>query len=376
MGLLKASQAYELVKNSRTTREIYRARFMSAHDNVWSIGVIIALICVQFSNVALCVDTWGTGISDGQADSSDTAAAPESNADAPTLPMQPQPATIEVLDEEAAKAQQKFYETDRSIPLEARIVEKIAMDNTFREKVVFRGAQAFLVPGYLQYPVDLTKPRPCVLLLHGWSGSKEHFWKDGGYISGGNIRTALLAAGYAVMAIDAQCHGDRIAENDFAPVNHCIDPEIEGIQRKGYFTQQEIYIQTTRDCRRAIDYLETRPEVDSKQIGAFGYNMGGAQTFLLTGVDPRVQVSVACCTPADNSKWSSIAPQNFAAEIGQRPFMMIMGRSDTLCSIEKAQALFDLIPSSRKQLMFLDAGHRLPPDYVPHAVSWFTANLP
>ena len=56
--------------------------------------------------------------------------------------------------------------------------------------------------------------------------------------------------------------------------------------------------------------------------------------------------------------------------------MMIMGRSDTMCSIERAQALFDLIPSSRKQLMFLDAGHRLPPDYVPHAVSWFTANLP
>ncbi len=340
-----------------------RARSGSAHRCVLSTGVIIALICGQFSNVALCVDESGAGVREGR-------------ADAPTPQSQPHPETIEVLGEEAAKAQRTFYDTDRSIPLEARIVEQIKIDNTIREKVVFRGAQGFLVPGYLQYPIDAAKPRPCVLLLHGWSGSKEHFWKDGGYISGGNIRTALLTAGYAIMAMDAQCHGDRIAENDFAPVNHFVDPAMDGTQRKGYFTQQEIYIQTTRDYRRAIDYLETRPEVDSQRIGMFGYSMGGAQTFLLTGVDPRILVSVSCCTPADNSKWSSIAPQNFAAEIGQRPFMMIMGRSDTMCSIERAQALFDLIPSSRKQLMFLDAGHRLPPDYVPHAVSWFTANLP
>ena len=345
------------------TKGICRARSRSAHGSILSAGVAIALICWQSSSVAFCVDETGTGIRDGR-------------ADAPTPQSQPDSATIEVLGEEAARAQRTFYETDRSIPLEARIVEQIEVDNTIREKIVFRGAQGFLVPGYLQYAVEVTTPRPCVLLLHGWSGSKEHFWKDGGYISGGNIRTALLAAGFAVMALDAQCHGDRIAENDYAPVNHYVDPEIEGIQRRGYFTQQEIYIQTTRDYRRAIDYLETRPEVDSQKIGVFGYSMGGAQTFLLTGADPRIQVSVSCCTPADNSKWSSIAPQNFAAEIRQRPFMMIMGRSDTMCSIEKAQALFDLIPSSRKQLMFLDAGHRLPPEYVPHAVSWFTANLP
>src|SRR6185295_11591916 len=113
---------------------------------------------------------------------------------------------------------------------------------------------------YLEYPASGQRPLPCVLLLHGWSGSKDHFWRDGGYINGGNVRRALLEAGYAVMALDAQCHGDRISQNDFAPVNHYEDPALPKPARKGYFTQQEIYMQTTRDYRRAIDYLESRSE--------------------------------------------------------------------------------------------------------------------
>ena len=65
-----------------------------------------------------------------------------------------------------------------------------------REKIVFRGAQGFYVPGYLQLPPNHAGPVPCVLLLHGWSGSKEHFWIDNNYISGGNVRRALLDGGF------------------------------------------------------------------------------------------------------------------------------------------------------------------------------------
>ena len=282
---------------------------------------------------------------------------------------------VEGLSTEAARALHQVYDYDRTIPLEARIVEKAEREGTVREKIVFRGVQGFLVPGYLEMPAEKNSALPCVLLLHGWSGSKDHFWKDGGYISGGEVRRGLLAAGYAVLALDAQCHGDRIAENDFAPVNHYQNPDVEGMQRKGYFSQQEIYIQTTRDYRRAIDYLESRTDIDDTRIGMLGYSMGGAQTFLLTGVDHRIRASVSCCAPADTSKFSPIAPQNFAATIGDRPFLMIMGRADTMCPVSSAQGVLDLIPSTTKQLVFLEADHRLPVDYVPQAVAWLTEHL-
>lgn len=286
-----------------------------------------------------------------------------------------EPASIEHVGQEGFEVLKRVYDYDATIPLEARVVEKALKDKQEREKIVFRGAMGFLVPGYLQLPPNRTGPVPCVLLLHGWSGSKEAWWADNNYISGGNVRKAVLDAGYAVFALDAQCHGDRISVNDFAPVNHFQDPALGPQQRKGYLSLSEIYIQTTRDYRRAIDYLATRPEIDSQRIGVFGYSMGGAQAYLLTGVEPRVKAVVSCCAPKDAQKFSLVGPQNFFAGFGDRPFLTVMGRSDELCPVEHAEAMHQLNPSSRKELMLLDAGHKFPPTYVEPAVKWLRDRL-
>ena len=286
-----------------------------------------------------------------------------------------EPPVIERLGEEASQAVAAFYDYDRTIPLEDRVVERVDKDDLPREKIVFRGAQGFLVPGYLQVPEAATKPLPCVLLLHGWSGSKENWWQDGNYVSGGNLRRALLAAGFAVFALDAQCHGDRISQNDFAPVNHFADPSSGDPPRKGYFTLPEIYVQTTRDYRRAIDYLATRGEIDRERIGMIGYSMGGTQTFALTGVEPRVKAAVAVAAPAERSKYSPVAPQNFVRAIGPRPLLTIIGRSDDLCPLAHAVALQALLTGPAKDQVLFDAGHKLPPDYVPHAVDWMKKHL-
>jgi len=284
------------------------------------------------------------------------------------------PPKIDRLGEEAASAVARNYDYDATIPLEARVVERTERDGLRRDKVVFRGVQGFLVPGYLEFPLGMEGRLPCVLLLHGWSGSKDAWWQDGNYISGGELRKALLAAGFAVLALDAQCHGDRIAQNDFAPVNHFADPHATA-PRKGYFSLPDIYVQTTRDYRRALDYLVTRDEIDPARVGVVGYSMGGTQTFLLAGVEPRIKAAVAVAAPAEKSKWSIVAPQNFLAGIGQRPFLTIIGRGDELCPLEHAIALQALIPSQTKEQVLFDAGHRLPTDYVPHAVSWIKRHL-
>lgn len=283
--------------------------------------------------------------------------------------------SVEQLGDEASRAVAHFYDYDRSIPLEARLVEKRERPEEVREKIVFRGAQGFLVPGYFQKPMTGSGPFPCILLLHGWSGSKDAWWQDGNIISGGNVRKALLAAGFAVFALDAQCHGDRISQNDYAPVNHYTDKEAGPTQRKGYFSLPEIYIQTTRDYRRAIDYLETRPDVDKSRIGIVGYSMGGHQAFLLTGVESRIKATVACAAPATNDKWSPVAPQNYVRAFGDRPFLELMGRSDPLCPVEHAIARFALIPSKAKSQVLFAADHKLPLDYVPHAVGWLKEQL-
>jgi dienelactone hydrolase len=281
--------------------------------------------------------------------------------------------------DEAFRLLLQVYAYDPAIPLEGRIVERIEDRDGGgpREKIVFRGAQGFYVPGYLQFPTSAqrsgTGPVPCVLLLHGWSGSKSNFWSDNNYISGGNIRKALLKEGLAVLALDAQIHGDRISQNEFAPVNPSGAPGVP--PRKGYFTQREIYVQTTIDYRRALDYLKGRAEIDSTRIGALGYSMGGTQTFLLTGVEPRIKAAVACATPADLAADSLIGPRRFAPAIGSRPFLMIAGRHAEMCKPEEAERVFHMIASPRAKLSFYAGTHKIGPAYVPEGVAWLRKNL-
>lgn len=285
------------------------------------------------------------------------------------------PPSIQLSSPDTFQLLKEVYATDSTIPLEARTVEKALKEGLIREKIVFRGVQGELVPGYLQLPNRGTAPFPCVLLMHGWSGSKENWWVDDNYISGGNVRKALIEQGYAIVALDAQAHGDRISVNDFAPVNHFQESEKGPTQRKGYLTQREIYIQTTRDYRRAIDYLVTRPEIDPRRIGIFGYSMGGAQAYLLCGVEPRIKCAVSCCAPRDVEKSSPIAPQNLLPGMGDRPFLTIMGRTDELCPIEHAQFIHSLNPSKSKEMIVLEAGHKFPHDFVPLAIDWIRDRL-
>jgi pimeloyl-ACP methyl ester carboxylesterase len=279
----------------------------------------------------------------------------------------------EPIGEEAFRVLTAFYDYDKEIPREARVVELKETATSVRRKVVFRSARSFLVPGYLEFPKQVQPPYPCVLLLHGWSGSKESWWEDGNYISGGDARKALLAKGYAVFALDAQGHGDRIAENDYHVVNLHNEPGAE--PRKNYFTLREIITQTVVDYRRGLDYLATRGDIDMQRIGLLGYSMGGFHAFALTATEPRIKLAVGCVVPVSWSHDVVLAPANYARGIGGRPFSMLMGRQDEMCSEVQARDLYALVKGQNTDIRFYDAGHRLPVDYVQDAVAFISAHL-
>lgn len=280
---------------------------------------------------------------------------------------------------EAEKVYRELLEYDSEILLESRTVELKEFEydkglKTVREKIIFRGVQGFWCSAYLEYPTETTQKLPCILLLHGWSGSKESWWKDGGYLSGGNLRKALLQKGFAVFSLDAQIHGDRISVNDFAPVNHYRAPGDN--PRTGYFQLGEIYLQTVRDYRRGLDYLETRKEIDMDRIGLIGYSMGGTQCFMLTGGDWRIKVAVACVVPSSRTYGISyLAPENYLRPIGKRPLLLLMGKEDPMHKPEHLAELEKLLPTKSSKVIRFDSGHKLPVSYVPDAVKWMTTHF-
>jgi len=278
-----------------------------------------------------------------------------------------------VLGEEAQKLLLRMYDYDPEIPLEARVVERTENDSHVRFKIVFRSTRGFMVPGYLQFPATGKAPYPCVLLMHGWSGDAEHWWKDDGYISGGNVRKALLKAGYAVLALDAQGHGDRIAENDYQGVNLYNDPNAP--PRKNYSSFRDTITQTLYDYRRGLDYLDTRDDIDMDRIGIVGYSMGGFHSVALTAIEPRIKATVGCVVPVDWREDPILDSANYMRGIGKRPFMMVQGKKDSLCNEAQSKELYTHLEHENTRLLLFDSGHRLPANYVNQAIPWLVDHL-
>jgi predicted esterase len=279
-----------------------------------------------------------------------------------------------LLGDEAFQAILQFYQYDKDIPLDAAVVETMDQEKYVREKIVFRGAYDYRVPRYLAIPKTGAPPYPCVLQIHGMTLSKEDFWRSDSYHKGHLLTPALLDAGFAVLALDAQYHGERIIFNDFQST-------LIMLFQKGWINRlREMVVQTVVDYRRAIDYLETRKDVDQERVGVIGYSLGGTISLILTGVDSRIKVTTACVAPLlmhpifpDQPDLSAIAPYNFIRAVNKRPVLMLMGRKDYEVNykVEEARALFDLIEGESKEIVFYDSEHQFPEEHVSKAAGWF-----
>ena len=151
------------------------------------------------------------------------------------------------------------------------------------ERLHFQSSPGLYVTGNLYLPKGASGPLPTVLYVCGHSKNV----KDG--VSYGN------KVGY-------QHHGGWYARNGYACLT--IDTlqlgEIEGLHHgthkegmwwwhaRGY-TPAGV---EAWNCIRALDYLETRPEVDQTRLGVCGRSGGGAYSWWIAALDERIQVAV------------------------------------------------------------------------------------
>lgn len=273
------------------------------------------------------------------------------------------------ISEEAFKARLPFFDYDKTLPLEGRIVQEWKQDGGLRQKFVFRGAQGFLVPGFIEFPKSNPPPYRLVLLLHGWSGGKDDWYHDDNYINGGVMRKALLDAGYAILALDAATHGERSNEIDYQHVNPYDD--LKASARRSYFTYAEVSIQTVKDYRRALDFIFERGLVDTNRVGLLGYSMGGMDAFYLLAIEPRIKMAVAIVPPLLSIGYGPASPIDYSWGIGNRPFLMLAGRKDGLGVAVRVEASYhQYIEGPNTKLIWYDKGHQLGEIYVPDALAW------
>ena len=167
--------------------------------------------------------------------------------------------------------------------LKPEITGKIESDGFIVENITFQSRPGLYVTGNLYRPLKQEGKFPAILYVCGHGGVK----KNG--ISYGN-------------KVHYQHHGEWFARNGYVCLT--IDTlqlgEIEGLHHGTY--REGMWWWLSRgytpagveawNCIRALDYLQSRPEVDGDKLGVTGRSGGGAYSWWIAALDERIKAAV------------------------------------------------------------------------------------
>jgi dienelactone hydrolase len=141
---------------------------------------------------------------------------------------------------------------------------------------------------------------------------------------------------------------------------------------------RDVLTQRTKDVRRALDYLETRPDVDKKRLAFYSLSMGAYMGPVVGAVDDRLRTLVLVAGGLDEGLPPEVDALNFAPRV-HAPVLMINGRYDFTGPYETSQVpLFRLLgtPEKDKKHVVFDSGHVPPwPDVVRETLDWLDRYL-
>jgi dienelactone hydrolase len=143
-------------------------------------------------------------------------------------------------------------------------------------------------------------------------------------------------------------------------------------------SEREVITQRVQDVRRALDYLETRPDIDHEHIAFYGLSMGADIGSIVAAVEDRLYTLVLVAGGLEDGMPPDADAFNFAPRV-HVPVVMINGRYDFVSPLETSQLpLFRLLgtPEEDKKHVVFDSGHVAPwPDVVRETLDWLDRYL-
>jgi dienelactone hydrolase len=165
----------------------------------------------------------------------------------------------------------------KKVPLDVQVKEEKKSAQWIRKRLSFATEKDDRVPAYLLLPLGKKGKLPAVLCLHQTNGKRG---KDetAGLSGNPNLHYALHLAerGYVTLALDYPNFGEY---------------EID-VYARGY---QSASMKAIWNNMRAIDLLQSLPEVNPERIGCIGHSLGGHNTMFTAVFDERIKACVSNC---------------------------------------------------------------------------------
>ena len=160
---------------------------------------------------------------------------------------------------------------DAVVPLDVQVVNSERLEKVTRKKITYMAGPGDRIPAYLLIPHDLKGRVPAMVCLHGTGGHTG--------------RTAGLGADYPRYTLELAERGYVTIAPDYTLLGeNQLDPFAVGYTSG---TMKGIW-----GHMRAVDLLETLPEVDPQRIGCCGVSLGGHNSLFVGVMDPRLKVVV------------------------------------------------------------------------------------
>ena len=268
------------------------------------------------------------------------------------------PSTLTPVGDELFQAYRRLYDYD-PIPLDSRVDEVEEGPYWRREFVSFRAAYGEdRVPAQIYIPRSGTPPYQAVIYFPGsdavmLQSSREPWlqWVE-----------FIVRSGRAVVYPIYQ----QTYERRRPPA--------------GPNFLREISIQRGQDLRRAVDYLQTRPDVDGERIAFYGLSLGAQLGPVYLAIEPRLRTGVLLSGGFET--WDvppETDPVNFAPRVRQ-PVLMVNGRDDFDLPYRETQVpMFEALgsPAGSKAHVVFEGGHipARPQEVYKVVLDWLDAKL-
>ena len=165
-----------------------------------------------------------------------------------------------------------------------KVFQKLIYQGVVLQAVEIETYPGLRLTGTLYLPEKISGPLPGIICPHGhWAQGRVHHDARGGVV----MRCFQLAKlGFAVFSYD------MIGYNDHNDLPHHFPAEFK--RRADLYGISPFALQTVNSLR-AMDFLESLPEVAPDRLGCTGASGGGSQTWFISLLDERIKVLAPVC---------------------------------------------------------------------------------